>query len=124
MFMAVPLLSMLLLSLSAYFSRYLSAILKIQSVLLAVVFGFLFASISEVFPSVKLTADFFSTLVLMILVILVLDSTAKLRLKSADTTAIHALSFLTLFASISFVCFAIIASYFLILSPLSSVVLA
>lgn len=112
--------SLLLFCALTYLMSFSAAKSRLPSVLLALAAGFLFGNIE----SLQLPNDFFSTLALMAFVVLVFDSSVKVRLKAMDTTAFRALSFIALFGLILVIIFAAVASYVLQLSLVSSVVLA
>lgn len=118
------LVSLLLLAGLTYFVVYASNKFNLPLILIALCTGLLFGALSRNIWILNVPSDFFSTVGLIVFILLVFNSTMKLKIKSADTTAFHSLSFVVLFASISFVCFAFFASYFLGLSALSSVILA
>lgn len=107
-----------------YAAKKISKQLTIPSTLLALIIGLMLNSIYRIIPALQLQADFFSTLVLVLFVLIVFDSTARLKLSAADTTALHSLAFITLFASLTFVGLALIAAPILKMAPVSSVVLA
>lgn len=97
---------------------------SISSVLLGIIAGLLFNGATKVWPVFQIQNDYFSTLALMAFIVLIFDSTAQLKLRTADTASWNLLAFVTLFASILFVCFSIFLAYYLNLSVLSSVMLA
>ncbi|MBI4142167.1 hypothetical protein HY484_04535 [Candidatus Woesearchaeota archaeon] len=96
----------------------------IPATLLAIITGLVLNSIYRIIPALQMPADFFSTLVLIIFVLLVFESTSRLKLSATDTTATHSIAFITLFASIVFVALALIAAPFTDITPVSSVVFA
>lgn len=108
----------------AYTTKKFSKQLTIPSTLLALIIGLMLNSIYSIIPALQLQANLFSTLVLVLFVLIIFDSTARLKLSATDTTALHSLAFITLFASLTFVGLALIAAPVLNIAPISSVVLA
>lgn len=102
----------------------LSYKLRIPSVLPALLAGLILGFLSRTLPYFYLPIDFISTLAVVAFILLVFDSTSRLKLSSKDTVAHHALFFITLFSILTFVAFALLLAKFFDLSPVASIILA
>src|SRR3989338_5830086 len=103
-----PILSLIILLAITHCVKQIAQKLTIPTPLTALIAGFLLTGIYRILP-IQLSGDFFSTLVLIIFILLVVESTARLRLSETDTTAVHSLAFIVLFASLIFVGIALTA---------------
>ncbi|MBI4140920.1 hypothetical protein HY485_03735 [Candidatus Woesearchaeota archaeon] len=118
-----PILSLIILLAITHCVKQIAQKLTIPTPLIALITGFLLTEVYRIMP-IQLPSDFFSTLVLILFILLVFESTARLKLSATDTTAAHSLAFIVLFASLIFVGLSLTAKPFLNITPISSVILA